>query len=60
MRIPYYGVKLGDRVREHKLEGVVIELDFMDNNRVYIQLDDGQVVGVVAEWCEKIVDSDRK
>ncbi len=48
----YYGVRVGDRVRDNHFVGVVESYGFMDNNRVHVRLDDGRLMPCVAEWCE--------
>lgn len=58
-RSRHYGKRVGDRVREvhaglPTIEGTVVELGGFDNNRIYVKKDSGDVVGLVAEWCEII------
>lgn len=54
----HYGLRVGQRVAEvafgHRLEGVVINLSWTDNNRATIRLDDGTETDVVCEWCHPI------
>lgn len=51
----HYGLKLWQRVAEvafgNRLEGVVVNLSWTDNNRATIRLDDGTETDVVCEWC---------
>lgn len=50
----YYGIEVGDRVDCRGLIGTVERLDPMDNNRVYVRMDNGKTFPCVAEWCEKV------
>jgi hypothetical protein len=53
----YYGLRKGDTIRVHSLNGTVwgtsVVLDYTsDNNRVIIESRDGSPIDWVAEWCE--------
>lgn len=54
----YYGLRIGDTVEllfTHKKEvtlAEVVEYGFMDNNRVWVKLEDGTTTDWVAEWCK--------
>ena len=58
----YYGLRIGDIVSPKGIDGKewskgkaeVIEYGFMDNNAVYIRVEDGTETKWVAEWCEII------
>lgn len=55
--IRHYGLKIDDQVLYIGRKFVVVELDFMDNNRVYlkeIKRGSREVISAVAEHCKKI------
>lgn len=54
----YYGIRVGDIVKynvspldKDEKEYKVVRYGFMDNNRVYLQDSEGNVLPAVAEWC---------
>ena len=54
----YYGLRIGDTVEVNigsliqiKELAEVIGYAFMDNNRVYVRMEDGTETSWVAEWC---------
>lgn len=51
-----YGKRVGDRIRYEcynlSFEGTVVDLGVMDNNRISVKKDDGEVVDCVAEYCD--------
>ena len=57
----YYGLRKGDTVKlqfsHQNPEPIaeVIEYGFMDNNRVYVKLENGEETDWVAEWCEILI-----
>ncbi|RPI82260.1 MAG: hypothetical protein EHM34_07210 [Nitrosopumilales archaeon] len=54
----YYGLRIGDIVQldftTPSLRGEIFEYGFMDNNRVYIKMEDGRETSWTAEWCKII------
>lgn len=53
----YYGKRVGDKVRlivngQVAVEGEVVQLGPMDNNRIQVKDANGEIVPCVAEWCE--------
>lgn len=51
-RTRYYGLRKGDTVKYGYFSGIVAEYGFMDNNRVYLQVEGQQeLMEAVAEWC---------
>ena len=56
-RTRYYGLRKGDTVDAHSMNGTVwgrsVVLDYtMDNNRIIITNKNGDPIDWVAEWCE--------
>ncbi len=55
----YYGLRVGDTVElgfgKDKPKAEVIAYGFMDNNRVYVKLEDGSETDYVAEWCKILI-----
>lgn len=57
----YYGLRIGDTVKLSasfspidNTIAEVVEYGFMDNNRVYVQLEDGEKIKWTAEHCKII------
>jgi hypothetical protein len=51
----YYGLCIGDKVRYQSKVYEVCGYGFMNNNSVWIKSAEKEPFGVVAEWCERIL-----